>query len=111
MGATYHERAVGVLKSGVRREDRVVGFNDGGGHGGRRVHAELELRLLTIVGRESLEDQRSETGTGSTAKGVEHEEALKTAAVVGQPPNPVHHDIDLLLANGVMTTGVCAPKN
>lgn len=64
----YHERAVGVLKRRVRRQDGVVWFNDGVRHGGCRVHAELELRLLAIVGGKTLEDKGTEPGASSTAE-------------------------------------------
>ena len=75
MGATYHERAVGVLKGRMGRENRVVRLDNGVSHGRCRVHAELELGLLAIVRREALQDQRTETRAGSTTKGVSDLEA------------------------------------
>ena len=44
-----HESAVGVLKSSMGRQDRVVWLNNGGGHLWGRVDGELELRLLAVV--------------------------------------------------------------
>ena len=38
-----HESAVGMLERRVRRQDRVVGLDDGGGDLGSRVDGELEL--------------------------------------------------------------------
>ena len=96
-----------MLKSRVSRQNGVVGLDDGVGHSRGRVHTELELRLLAIVGGEALKDESTETGTGSTTEGVEDEEALKTVTVVGEAANLVHHDIDLLFANSVVTTSVC----
>ena len=101
-----HEGTVGVLESGVGRENRVVGLNDRVGHGRSGVHAELELGLLAIVGGKTLENESTKTGAGSTAERVGHEESLETIAVVGQPADLAHYNIDLLLANGVVTTSV-----
>ena len=44
-----HEGAVGVLKGGMGRQDRVVRLNNGSGHLWGRVDGELELRLLAVV--------------------------------------------------------------
>jgi hypothetical protein len=70
-----HERAVRVLESGVGRENRVVRLDDGGRDLGCRVDRELELRLLAVVDREPLEQESTETGSGTTAERVEDEEA------------------------------------
>ena len=101
-----HEGAVGMLQGGVGSEDRVVRLDDGVGHRGGGVHAKLQFRLLAVVSREAFENEGTEAGTSSTAERVEHEEALETIAVVRQTTNLVHDDINLLLANGVVTTGV-----
>lgn len=103
---TYHERTVGVLEGGVGRQDRVIRLDDGVGHGRRGVHAELELGLLAVVRRKALQNQRTETRAGSTTEGVEDEEALETSAVISEAADLVHHVVDLLLANGVVTTGI-----
>ena len=70
------------------------------------VHAELELGLLAVVGGETLEKESAETRTSATTEGVEDEEALQTSAVVGEAAKLVHYGIDLLLADGVVTTSV-----
>ena len=103
---TYHERAVGVLESGVRRKDRVVWFNDRVRRFRGRVNRELELRLLAIVSRQTLEQQSTEAGTRSTTKRVENEEALEAAALISQPPQLVHDWVNQLLADGVVATSV-----
>ena len=103
----HHERAVGVFEGGVGRQNGVVGLNDGVGHRGRGVHAELELGLLAIVRRQTLENEGTETGTGSTTEGVEDEEALKTVTVVCKTANLLHDGVDHFLAHRVVTTGVC----
>ena len=37
---------------------------------------------------------------------MEHQEALEPGALVSHPPDLVHRDLDLLLADGVVTPGV-----
>jgi hypothetical protein len=76
------EGAVGVLDGAVCRQNSVVGFHDGGRHARSRVYGEFELALLAIVGREALEEKRTETGTSTATKGVEDEETLEGRAVV-----------------------------
>ena len=63
-----HERTVRVLKGSVSGENRVVGLDDRGRHLGRRVHGELELGLLAVVGRETLHQKSTKTGSGSTTE-------------------------------------------
>lgn len=103
---SYHERAVGVLQGSVGGQDRVIRLNDGVGESRSGIHAELELGLLAIVRGETLEDEGTETGTSSTTERVEDKEALETRAVIGKPANLVHHGVDHLFANGVVTTRI-----
>jgi len=100
-----HDGNIGVLKEGVGGEDRVVGLNDGGGDLRRGVDGETELGLLTVVDGESLEEERAETGTGTTTDGVEDEEALETSALIGELSDSVEAEINNLLTDGVVTTG------
>lgn len=101
-----HEAAVGVLQGGVSGQDGVVGLNNGGGVLGSRVDAEFQLRLLAIVHRETLHQQSTETGTGTTTERVEDQESLETSAVVGNPADLVENLVDHLLSNGVVTTSI-----
>lgn len=102
----HQEGAVRVLDSAVGREDGVVGLDDGVGNAGRGVHTELELRLLSVLVRKTLEEERAEAGTGTTAERVEDEEALETNAVVGDAADLVEDLVDELLANCVVTPRV-----
>lgn len=95
-----------MLERRVGGQDRVVRLHDGVGHLGSRVDAELKLRLLAIVCGETLEKKGTEARTSATAEGVENEEALKTGAVVGQTPDLVHDDVDLLLSDGVVAASI-----
>lgn len=76
------ESAVRVLDSAVGGEDGVVRLDDGSGDTGSRVDGELELALLAVLGRETLEKESTETGTSTTTKGVEDQETLQGVAVV-----------------------------
>merc|ERR1719421_1736301 len=77
-----HDSDVGVLEQRVRREHRVVRLDDRGRDLRRRVDGEAELRLLAVVDRQALEEQRAEARAGATAEGVEDEEALEARALV-----------------------------
>ena len=101
-----HESAVGMLQSGMGRQDGIVRLNNGSGDLGSRVDGEFELGFLAVVDRETLHQQRGESGAGSTAKGMEDEESLKTSALVRELANTVQHEVDDLLADGVVATSV-----
>ena len=90
----------------MRGQDRVVRLADGGGHLGSGVDGELQLGLLAVVDRQPLHEQQREARAGTTTEGVEDEEALETGALVSQLSDAVQHQVDDLLANGVVTTGV-----
>jgi len=100
-----HDGDVGVLKEGVSGEHGVVGLNDGGGDLGRGVDGEAELGLLAVVDGESLQEEGTETGAGTTTNGVEDEEALEASALVSELTDSVEAEVDDLLTDGVVTTG------
>ena len=97
-----------MLKRRVGRQDGVVGLDNRARQLGSGVHAELELGLLAVVVRETLHKERSETRASSTTERVENEEALETRAVVREPANLVHDEVDLFLADRVVATGIYA---
>jgi hypothetical protein len=90
----------------VGSEDGVVGLNNGGGVLGSRVDTEFELGLLAVVDGQTLHQESTETGTGTTTEGVEDQETLETSAGVGHTADLVQNLINHLLSNGVVTTGV-----
>ena len=100
-----HDGDIGVLKEGVSGEDGVVRLDDGGGDLGRRVDGESELGFLTVIDGKSLEEEGSETGTGTSTDGVEDEETLETSALIGELSNSVEAEIDDLATDGVMSSG------
>ena len=108
MGATYHERAVGVLKSRVGRQNGVVGLDDRARELRGGVYTELELRLLAVVVSKTLHEESAEARAGTTAERVEDEEALQTRAVVRQTTDFVHHGVNQLLPDGVVTASICS---
>jgi hypothetical protein len=97
-----------MLKCGVCRQDRIVRFNNRVSHGGCRVHAELQLRLLAIVSGKTLKNESTKARSSSTAERVEDEETLQTSAVVSQSADLVCHNVNLFLSNCVMTTSICS---
>jgi hypothetical protein len=100
------EGAVGVLQEGVRGKHVVVRLNDGGGDLRGRGHGEGELGLTAVVDGKSLEEERAEARSSSTTGGVEDEEALEPGTVVGELSDAVEAEVNNLLADGVVTTGI-----
>jgi len=95
-----------MLESGVSGEDGVVRLDDGGGDLRSGVDGKLKLRLLAVVDRESLHKEGGEARAGTTTEGVEDEEALKTSALIGELADSVEDEIDDLLADGVVSSGI-----
>ena len=87
-------------------EDGVVGLNYSCGNLGGWVNGELQLRLLAIIDRETFHQQGGKPRTSSPAEAVENQEALKTCALVSQFLNLVQDEVNDLLANGVVTSGI-----
>jgi hypothetical protein len=58
--------------------------------------------FFAVVHRQALQKQAPETGASAPAAGVEDHESLKTGAVISQLAQAVQHQIDDLLANGVV---------
>jgi len=96
---------IGVLEKGVSGEDGVVWLNNGGGDLWGWVDGETELGFLTIIDGKSLEEEGTESGTGTTTDGLEDEETLKTSALIGKLSDSIEAEIDDLLTNGVVTSG------
>ncbi|KAF1806218.1 hypothetical protein FB192DRAFT_1349368 [Mucor lusitanicus] len=87
-------------------QDGVVGLNNRGSNLRSRVDRELELGLLTVVDGETLHQESTETRTGTTTKGVEDQEALKTSTVVSQLTDAVQDRVNQLFADSVVTTSI-----
>jgi len=100
-----HDCDISVLEEGVGGEHGVVGLNNGGGDLRGWVDGETELGLLTVVDGESLEEEGTKTGSGTTTNGVEDEETLETSALIGELSDSVEAEINDLLTNGVVTSG------
>jgi len=100
-----HDGDIGVLEEGVSGEDGVVWLNNGGGDLWGWIDGESELGFFTVIDGKSLEEERSETGTGSSTDGVEDEETLETSALIGELSDSVEAEINDFLTNGVMSSG------
>src|SRR5262249_40002518 len=95
-----------MLQRGVGGEHRVVRLNNRTGELRRWVNTKLEFGLLSIVSGKALKEQSTKTGTSSSTKGVEDEEALETRAVVCQAAKLVHDRINELFSNGIVTASI-----
>merc|ERR1719326_2030235 len=100
-----HNSDIGVLEEGVSGEDGVVWLNNGGGDLWGWIDGESELGFLTIIDGKSLEEEGSETRSGTTTDGVEDEETLETCALIGKLSDSVEAEIDDFFTNGVVTSG------
>ena len=73
-----------VLEKGMGGEHTVVRLDHCGGYLRSRIDAVTELRLFAVVDGQALEEEGSETRTGTTTNGIEDKETLQTSAVVSQ---------------------------
>jgi len=102
----YHEGTVRVRQGSMGGEDGVVRFYHSCGYLWSRVDCELQLGLLAVVHGETFHEQGSEARPGTSSKAVEKEESLKAGTLISQFPDTVQDQVDDLLADGVVTTGV-----
>jgi len=100
-----HDGDVSMLEERVGGQDGVVWLNNSGGDLWGWVDGETELGLLTVIDGESLEEERSETGSSTTTDGVENEETLKTSTLVSKLSDSVETEINDFFTNGVVTSG------
>lgn len=70
------EGTVSMLDGAVGGENGVVWLDNGGGDLWGRIDSKLELALLSVVNRESLEEESTEARASPTAERVEDQEAL-----------------------------------
>ena len=105
---THHEGAIRVLEGRVRGENRVVRLDDRAGQLWSRVHTELKLGLLAVIRRQTLQQQSAEPRPGTSSKGMENEESLETRTVIRQTTELIHHGIDELLSDGVVSASIYA---
>ena len=87
-------------------ENGVIGLDNRRGDLRRWIDDKFEFALLPVIDRETLHEQRAESRSSATAKGVEYEETLQTGAVVCDPPDLIQNLIDELLADRVVATRV-----
>merc|ERR1712164_61690 len=72
---------------------------------GEMGRCETKLGLLAVIDGESLEEERTKTGSGTATDGVEDQEALETGALIGELSDSVEAEIDDFFTDGVVTTG------
>merc|ERR1719461_1545267 len=98
-------RHFSVVQEPVGREHGVVRLNDASGNLGGRVDLEADLRLLSVVNSDALEDQGAETRAGTTANSVVDDEALHVLGVVHQLSQPIVDLVKDFLSHCVVATG------
>ena len=86
-------------------EHGVVWLNHGGGDLWGWVDGESELGFFTVVNGKSLEEEGTETGTGTTTDGIEDEETLETCALISELSDSIKAEINDFFTNGVVTSG------
>merc|ERR1719438_171539 len=101
-----HESTVRVLKGGVGSQDSIVGFNHSSSNLGSRVNREFKLGLLAIINRETFHQERGESRSSATTKGVEEEESLESRALISQLTDTVQDQVNNFLSNSVVSTSV-----
>jgi len=89
----------------VSGEDGVVWFNNSGRDLWGWVDGETKFGFLTVIDRESLEEEGTETGSSTTTDGVENEETLETSTLISKFSDSVKTEIDDFFTNGVMSSG------
>ena len=72
----------------------------------RALRCRHALRRRRVDGEAELEEKRAQAGARAAAGGVEDHEALKARAVVRELAHAVEHEVDDLLADGVVATRV-----
>jgi hypothetical protein len=100
-----HDGHILMLQEGVGGQDGVVRLNDGSGDLRRGIDGETQLGFLAVVDGKSFQEEGAETGTGTTAHGVEDHEALETGTVVSEFSDTVQAEVDDFFTNGVVTSG------
>jgi hypothetical protein len=76
------ERTVRVFNGAVGGEDSVVGLDDCSGDSRSWVNGKFEFALLSVVGRETFQEQGTESRSSTATERVEDQEALQRRAVV-----------------------------
>jgi hypothetical protein len=108
----------------VGGEDSIVRLNDGSRHARSRVDSKLKFRLLSVVSRETLQQQSTKARSSTTAKRVEDQESLEGGAVIcrrvktvetistdvtfhtSNAADTVNDAVNELLSDSVVTTSV-----
>jgi len=70
------------------------------------VDREKDFGFTSVVDRKTLQQEGSETTTGSTTERVENHETLKTGTLVSLFTKSVKNKVDNFFTDGVVTTGV-----
>jgi hypothetical protein len=95
-----------MLEERVGAQHGVVRLYNSGGEFRRWVNAKVELGLLAIVYRETLEEQRTESRASSSSNRVEDEKSLETSASISNLADSLEGEVYKFLSNSVVSSGV-----
>jgi len=95
-----------MLEKRVSAQYGVVWLNNSSREFRGWVNAKVELRLLAIVYRETLEEQRTKSRTGSSSNGVEDKKSLETSASISNLADSLEGEVYEFLSNSVMSSCV-----
>ena len=90
----------------LRDHITVVRLHDGCGHLRCGVDRKPELRLFSKFNGESLHQKRGKARASAASEGMKDEKTLETIRLVRHPPDLVHSNLYLLLADGVVAPRV-----
>jgi hypothetical protein len=93
-----------VFQQTADAQPGVVRLNDSGADLRARPYGERNLGFFTIVNRQTLQHQASETGTGTTSASVVHKESLQASAVIRQFTDSVQAQVNDFFSDSVVTT-------
>jgi len=89
----------------MNAQNSVVRFHHCCCNLGACPYSERDLGLLTIVNRQTLQHQASESRSSTTTDSIVDHESLKASAVVSQLADAIQYQVDDLFTDGVMPTG------
>ncbi|KAF4374688.1 hypothetical protein F8388_020209 [Cannabis sativa] len=90
---------IGVFKKGVSRQNTVVRLHHRCGDLWRRVNGETQLRFLSVVNGETLQQKGSEPRSGTSTDGIEDQKSLETSTVISELSDSIQTEINNLFPN------------
>merc|ERR1719199_2075897 len=99
-----HDRYICMFQQRVNTQHSVVRLNHGCCNLRAGPHSEAQLGLLAVVDGEALQHEAAEARPSASTDSVVHHESLQAGAVVSEFTDAVEHQVDNLLADGIMAS-------